>query len=143
MVICWRLPSWINRKIILSNFTMQNNFFTITLRRKCTFNNFTLQQFVLLLELCVKRSDQTVHVFLLRFGRLLEGPKRPIETESILGKTPYRGASRKLEHNGAPGSASENLPNFEGKTMVCKLSVKSHLDERLFLRLILVKLSLI
>ena len=37
-----------------------------------TFNNFTLPQFVLLLEICVKISDQTVHVFHLRLCRLLE-----------------------------------------------------------------------
>ena len=67
-----------------------------------TFSNFTLPQFALLLEICVKISDQTVYVFHLRLCRLLECPKRPIQTESILGKPPYRGASSNLEHNGAP-----------------------------------------
>ena len=67
-----------------------------------TFDNFMLPQFALLLAICVNRSDQTVHVFHLRLSRLLKGPKRPIKTESILGKTPYRGASSNLEHNGAP-----------------------------------------
>ena len=75
---------------------------------KYTFNNFTLQQFAFLLENGVKSTDQTVHVFHLRLCRLLEGPKCPIKTESILGKTPYRGASSNLEHNGAPGSAPES-----------------------------------
>ena len=106
-------------QVLLSNFTLQNNCFMITLCRKCTFNNFTLLQFALLLEICVKRSYQTVHVFHLRLCRLLEGPKRPIKTESIMGKIPYRGASSNLEHNSTPGRAPESLPNLEREKMVC------------------------
>ena len=108
--------------------------FNITLWRKCTFNNFTLQQFAFLFKICVKGSDQPVDVFQLRFCRLLQAPKRPIKTERILSKTPYRGASSNLEHNGAPGCALESLPNFlKMEKMVCMLSVKRHFDERLFL----------
>ena len=36
-----------------------------------TFNNFKLPQFALLLEICVKRTDQTVNVFHLRLCRPL------------------------------------------------------------------------
>ena len=77
------------------------------------FYNFTLQQFAFLLKICITRSDQTVKVFHLRFCRLLEGPKRPIKTERIPSKTPYRGASSNLEHNDVPKSAPESLLNLE------------------------------
>ena len=90
----------------------------------CTFHNFTLQQFAFLLKFCVKRSDQTVQVFHLRFCRLLEGPKRPIKTERIPGKTTYRGASSNLEHNGAPGSAPESLPSLERKKWYVSLVLR-------------------
>ena len=40
---------------LLSNFTMQNNCFMVALWRKRTFNNFTLQQFAILLKICVKK----------------------------------------------------------------------------------------
>ena len=99
---------------LLSNFTMQNNCFMVTLWRKCTFI-FTLQQLAFLLKICVKRSDQTVHVFHLRLCRLLEGPKRPIKTERILGNIPYRGASSNWKYNGAPGTTPESLTNLEWK----------------------------
>ena len=131
------IPRLVTIQVLLSNFMMQKQLFY----DHSTFNNFTLPQFALLLEICIKRSDQTVYDFHLRLCRLLEGPKRPIKTESILGKTPYRGASSNLEHNGAPGSAPESLHNLERKKVVCKLSVKRHFDERLFLSVILVKQS--
>ena len=83
-----------------------------------TFNNFTLQQFAFCWEICVKRSDQTVYVFHLRFFRLLEGPKRPIKTGSILGKTPCRGASSNLERNGAPGAHQRAYLMKKGKNGV-------------------------
>ena len=52
---------------------------------KCTFYNFTLQQFAFLLKFCVVRSDQTVQVFHLRFCRLLEGSKRQIKNRKNFG----------------------------------------------------------
>ena len=83
---------------------------------KIHINFFSLQQFSFLFAFFRKKIDQTVNVFHSRFCRLLKEPKRPVITEGtvpeLLGKTPYRGASRNLEHSGAPGNASDNIPKL-------------------------------
>ena len=71
-------------QVLLSNFTSQNDCFTITSMKKCTIKHVTLQQFSFLLKICVKKLYQTVNVFHLRLCRLLKEPKRPIRTEGTV-----------------------------------------------------------
>ena len=46
-------------------------------------------------------------------ARVTETIKTEGTEPEIQGKTPYRGAASNLEHNGAPGSAPENLATLE------------------------------
>ena len=43
------------KQMLLSNFTSQNDCFTITSMKKCTIKYVTLQQFSFLLKICLKR----------------------------------------------------------------------------------------
>ena len=124
--VIWWLPSWINRKLenyretshkpdAVVAFYEAKSVLQSSVEKK-HINFFSLQQFSFLLNIFVKRLDQTVNVFHLRFCRLLKEPKRPIITEGtvpeFVGKTPYRRASSNWEHIGAPGNAPDSIPKL-------------------------------
>ena len=102
---------------------------------KIHINLFSLQQFSFLLKIFVKRLDQTVNVFHLRFCRLLKEPKRPIITAGtvpeFLGKTPYRGMSSNWELAAHPGTHQIAYPRYNRVGMVCEVSVRNYFDENL------------
>ena len=100
-------------QVLLSNFTKLNSCFTISLLKN-THYIFHAKTILIFNE---GMGKKIVNIFHLRLCCLLKGPKQPIRTKGIepeiQGKTPYRGTASNLEHNGAPGSAPESLPNSE------------------------------
>ena len=97
------------------------------------FNNFTLQQFALLLELFVKRSDQTkLYIFsfeIMSSARGTETSYKKPKSSWVNPPTAVRQVTWNIRAH--PGVHQRAYLILKGK-MVCKLRVKRHLMKGCF-----------